>query len=119
MRASARSGPSRDVLPRVLGRQDHRGVHGDHGQRGPADPRGAAHRCLEAESPGTESCGPPGAAATGRGRAQESAQGRDAAGAGRQVAVPAGAGDVLVPALLTFAVIPFATPLPTPWGDVD
>ena len=24
-----------------------------------------------------------------------------------------------VPALLTFAVIPFATPLPTPWGDVD
>jgi len=24
-----------------------------------------------------------------------------------------------VPALLTFAVIPFATPLPTPWGEVD
>jgi len=24
-----------------------------------------------------------------------------------------------VPALLTFAVIPFASPLPTPWGDVD
>ena len=24
-----------------------------------------------------------------------------------------------VPALLTFAVIPFAAPLPTPWGDVD
>jgi len=24
-----------------------------------------------------------------------------------------------VPALLTFAVIPFATPLPTPWGDVE
>jgi NADH-quinone oxidoreductase subunit H len=24
-----------------------------------------------------------------------------------------------IPALLTFAVIPFATPLPTPWGDVD
>jgi NADH-quinone oxidoreductase subunit H len=24
-----------------------------------------------------------------------------------------------VPALVTFAVIPFATPLPTPWGDVD
>ncbi len=24
-----------------------------------------------------------------------------------------------VPALLTFAVIPFATPLPTPWGDID
>jgi NADH-quinone oxidoreductase subunit H len=24
-----------------------------------------------------------------------------------------------VPALLAFAVIPFATPLPTPWGDVD
>jgi len=24
-----------------------------------------------------------------------------------------------IPALLTFAVIPFAAPLPTPWGDVD
>src|SRR5439155_928971 len=24
-----------------------------------------------------------------------------------------------IPALLTFAVIPFATPLPTPWGDVE
>src|SRR5881296_1103556 len=24
-----------------------------------------------------------------------------------------------IPALLTFAVIPFATPLPTPWGEVD
>lgn len=24
-----------------------------------------------------------------------------------------------IPALLTFAVIPFASPLPTPWGDVD
>src|SRR5438034_11291754 len=24
-----------------------------------------------------------------------------------------------VPALLTFAVVPFATPLPTPWVDVD
>lgn len=24
-----------------------------------------------------------------------------------------------IPALLTFAVIPFATPLPTPWGDID
>src|SRR5436309_11125087 len=24
-----------------------------------------------------------------------------------------------IPALLTFAVSPFAAPLPTPWGDVD
>src|SRR5437660_1484731 len=97
MRASARSAsrstppsrPRRDVLSGVLDHQDHRRVHGDHGRRGAADPGGAAHLRLDAGPPGTEPRGAPGTVPAGRGRAQESAQRRDAAGAVHLVRVPA------------------------------
>jgi len=56
---------------------------------------------------------------TGGGRAQEPRQGGDAPGPGRQGPVHACAGDVFHPGAVDVRVIPFAAPLPTPWGDVD
>src|SRR2546427_4695376 len=107
-----------DLLPHQLDGQDPRGLHGHHGGRGAAHAGGAPHLRVDAGPARPEPGRPAGFAATGGGRAEEPGQGGNAparADKGLFMLAPAMS---FIPALLTFPGIPFATPLPTPWGDV-
>src|SRR5216110_1747207 len=108
----------RSRVPSHHHRQDHRGVHGDHGGRGVAHPRRTPHLRVDAGPAGPEPVGP-------QGLLQPAADGLK--NILKEETLPAQADRLLfllapaisfIPALLTFAVIPFGAPLHSKWGDI-
>src|SRR6185437_16134783 len=115
---SRRAGARRAVAV-VHDREDHRRVHRDHGWRGNAHARRAEGLRLD---PGPARPQPRGAtriAAAARGWVENIMKEETYPSAANMALFILAPVMSFVPALLTFAVIPFAAPLRTPWGVVN